>query len=257
MEDERVPPRVRRRAGRRLPPDRRPAIRGAAPAPARQRDLRVPRSGPGRPDLQQPGGACPHHRVAEGHGVAGRRPASRARCPRPSPANPSSIDGKVASVWQYVPEAADPPASAADLARLLRDLHSRPLPPSPPEAFTDPLDGVTAALESAPPDAMPREATRLAGRPGTGTAQQVGRAALPPTPPPDPRGRPSRQPHPGTARHGRARRLGPRRRRPARVGPRPGLLHQPAARLPRARRRRGASGPPTAGTPATGPAWRP
>jgi Phosphotransferase enzyme family len=77
--------------------------------------------------------------------------------PAPVPGQPFAIDGKVASVWQYVPEAADPPASAADLARLLRDLHSRPLPPSPPEAFTDPLDGVTAALESAPANALPRK----------------------------------------------------------------------------------------------------
>ena len=77
--------------------------------------------------------------------------------PAPAAGQPFAIDGKVASVWQYVPEAADPPASAADLACLLRDLHSRPLPPSPPEAFTDPLDGVTAALESAPADALPRE----------------------------------------------------------------------------------------------------
>ena len=77
--------------------------------------------------------------------------------PAPVPGQPFAIDGKVASVWQYVPEAAGPPASAADLGRLLRDLHSRPLPPSPPEAFTDPLAGITAALESAPADAMARE----------------------------------------------------------------------------------------------------
>jgi len=77
--------------------------------------------------------------------------------PAPVPGQPFAIAGKVASVWQYVPEAADPPASAADLARLLRDLHSYPLPPSPPEAFTDPLAGVTAALESVPADALARE----------------------------------------------------------------------------------------------------
>ena len=77
--------------------------------------------------------------------------------PAPFPGQPFAIDGKVASVWQYVPEAAGAPASAADLARLLRDLHSRPLPPSPPGAFTDPLAGVTAALESVPADAMARE----------------------------------------------------------------------------------------------------
>ena len=85
--------------------------------------------------------------------------------PVPVPGQPFTIDGKVASVWQYVPEAADPPASAADLARLLRDLHSRPLPPSPPEAFTDPLDGVTAAMESAPADALaPGQRDWLAGQ---------------------------------------------------------------------------------------------
>jgi len=58
--------------------------------------------------------------------------------PLPVAGQPFTIAGKVASVWQYVPQAAGPPASASDLARLLRDLHSRPLPPSPPEAFTDP-----------------------------------------------------------------------------------------------------------------------
>lgn len=82
------------------------------------------------------------------------RAGSSAPCPRPSRDSPFPVAGKVASVWHYIPEAPDPPASAADLARLLRDLHSRPLPPSPPEAFTDPLAGVTAALESAPADAI-------------------------------------------------------------------------------------------------------
>jgi len=85
--------------------------------------------------------------------------------PATVPGQPFAINGKVASVWQYVPEAAGPPASGADLARLLRDLHSRPLPPSPPEAFTDPLAGVTAALESAPADAMaPEQRDWLAGQ---------------------------------------------------------------------------------------------
>jgi Phosphotransferase enzyme family len=70
---------------------------------------------------------------------------------------PFTIDGKVASVWQYVPDAPGPAPSAIDLARLLRDLHSRPLPPSPPEPLTDPLASVTAALRSAPPDAMPSQ----------------------------------------------------------------------------------------------------
>jgi aminoglycoside phosphotransferase (APT) family kinase protein len=70
---------------------------------------------------------------------------------------PFTISGKVASIWHYVQQATGLPASASDLARLLRDLHSRPLPPFPPESFTDPLDGVTTALQSAPPDALPRE----------------------------------------------------------------------------------------------------
>lgn len=76
--------------------------------------------------------------------------------PAPVAGQPFTINGKVASIWQYVPEAPGPPPSASDLARLLRDLHSRPLPPSPPETLTDPLDSVTAALRSAPPDVMPR-----------------------------------------------------------------------------------------------------
>jgi aminoglycoside phosphotransferase (APT) family kinase protein len=74
--------------------------------------------------------------------------------PAPVPGQPFAIAGHVASVWQYVPEAANPPASARDLALLLRDLHSRAIPSPAPEAFTNPLAGVTAALESAPADAM-------------------------------------------------------------------------------------------------------
>jgi aminoglycoside phosphotransferase (APT) family kinase protein len=77
--------------------------------------------------------------------------------PAPVTGQPFAIAGKVASIWQYVPEAEGPPPSATDLARLLRDLHTRPLPPDPPEAFTDPLDGVTTALDTAPPDAMSRQ----------------------------------------------------------------------------------------------------
>jgi hypothetical protein len=76
--------------------------------------------------------------------------------PAPVTGQPFIIAGKVASVWQYIPEAPSPPASARDLARILRDLHSRPQPPSPPETFANPLDSVTAALQSVPPDTMPR-----------------------------------------------------------------------------------------------------
>ena len=76
--------------------------------------------------------------------------------PAPVAGQPFTIDGKVASVWQYVPEAPGPAPSAIDLARLLRDLHTRPQPPSPPETLADPLASVAAALQSAPPDAIPR-----------------------------------------------------------------------------------------------------
>lgn len=69
---------------------------------------------------------------------------------------PFTIAGKVASVWRYVPETPGPPASASDLGRLLMDLHSRPLPPTPPETLTDPLASVATALQRASPDAMPR-----------------------------------------------------------------------------------------------------
>jgi aminoglycoside phosphotransferase (APT) family kinase protein len=69
---------------------------------------------------------------------------------------PFTSAGKVASVWRYIPEAPSPPPTAGDLARILKDLHSRPLPLSPPQTFTDPLAGISAALQSAPPDAMPR-----------------------------------------------------------------------------------------------------
>lgn len=77
--------------------------------------------------------------------------------PAPVTGQPFTIDGKVASVWRYVPETAGSPASASDLARLLRDLHSRPLPPSPPGTLTDPLANVATALKSAPPGAMPSQ----------------------------------------------------------------------------------------------------
>jgi aminoglycoside phosphotransferase (APT) family kinase protein len=87
--------------------------------------------------------------------------------PAPVTGQPFTIYGKVASVWQYVPETAGPPASAGDLARLLRDLHSRPLPPSPPGTLTDPLANVATALKSAPPGAMPsQDRDWLSGRIG-------------------------------------------------------------------------------------------
>lgn len=70
---------------------------------------------------------------------------------------PFVVDGKVASVWRYVPHAGGPPASATDLARLLRDLHSGPLPPVPPQTLTDPLASVATALQSTAADAMPPE----------------------------------------------------------------------------------------------------
>ena len=75
--------------------------------------------------------------------------------PAPVAGQPFTIADNVATVWQYVPEARTPPPSASDLARILRDLHSRPHPPSPPETLTDPLASVAAALQSALPDAMP------------------------------------------------------------------------------------------------------
>ena len=87
--------------------------------------------------------------------------------PAPVTGQPFTIDGKVASVWQYVPETAGPPASAGDLARLLRDLHFRPLPPSPPGTLTDPLANVATALKSAPPGTMPsRDRDWLSGQIG-------------------------------------------------------------------------------------------
>jgi aminoglycoside phosphotransferase (APT) family kinase protein len=77
--------------------------------------------------------------------------------PAPVTGQPFTINGKVISVWRYVPEAPGPAPSAGDLARLLRDLHTRPVPPSPPEPLTDPLASVAAALRSAAPEAMPRQ----------------------------------------------------------------------------------------------------
>lgn len=77
--------------------------------------------------------------------------------PAPVEGQPFTIDGKVATFWQYVPGAPGPDPSAVDLARLLRELHSRPLPPDPPDPLTDPLAGVRAALRLAPPDAMPSQ----------------------------------------------------------------------------------------------------
>jgi Phosphotransferase enzyme family len=85
--------------------------------------------------------------------------------PAPVPGQPFAIAGRVATIWQYVREAASPPPPASDLARLLRDLHSRAIPPSPPEAFIDPLASVTGILESSAADAMDRaERGWLAGQ---------------------------------------------------------------------------------------------
>jgi aminoglycoside phosphotransferase (APT) family kinase protein len=87
--------------------------------------------------------------------------------PAPVAGQPFTVDGKVASVWQYVPHGQGPSASASDLACLLKDLHSRPLPPFPPETLTDPLASVATALQSAAPEAMARgDRDWLAGRIG-------------------------------------------------------------------------------------------
>lgn len=59
-------------------------------------------------------------------------------------------DGRVVSVWQYIPTATAPPPSAAELGSLLRDLHHQPSMPDPPEFFGDPFASVANAISEAP-----------------------------------------------------------------------------------------------------------
>jgi aminoglycoside phosphotransferase (APT) family kinase protein len=64
------------------------------------------------------------------------------------------IEGKVVSVWDYVPTVSEPPPSARELALILRDLHARPMPPHPPDPLTDPLASIAAAINETA-DAVP------------------------------------------------------------------------------------------------------
>ncbi len=77
-----------------------------------------------------------------------------------APANitgqPFTVQGKVVSAWRLEHTASRPPGTATDLARLLRDLHERPLPADPPDHLDNPLAGVAEAV-SRTPEAMTGE----------------------------------------------------------------------------------------------------
>jgi len=71
---------------------------------------------------------------------------------------PLVINGRVVSLWQYLSLTAGPQPTGAELGKLLRDLHTQPIPPHPLRRFSDPFASVASALDEAP-DAMP-EASR-------------------------------------------------------------------------------------------------
>jgi aminoglycoside phosphotransferase (APT) family kinase protein len=68
---------------------------------------------------------------------------------------PVIIDGRVVTFWRYLATGSPSRPSAADLGRLLRELHASPLPPQPPPPLTDPLSSVAAAVTRTP-EAMPQ-----------------------------------------------------------------------------------------------------
>ncbi|MGH3344547.1 MAG: aminoglycoside phosphotransferase family protein [Carbonactinosporaceae bacterium] len=58
--------------------------------------------------------------------------------------------GRVISVWCYLPTVAEPSPSGADLGRLLRVLHSQPPPDPPVDRFGDPFASVSEAVNEIP-----------------------------------------------------------------------------------------------------------
>ncbi len=67
---------------------------------------------------------------------------------------PLVIDGRVVSLWRHLSLTAGLPPTGADLGKLLRELHTHPVPPHPLGRFSDPFTSVSSAIEEAP-DAMP------------------------------------------------------------------------------------------------------
>jgi len=60
---------------------------------------------------------------------------------------PFTEQGKVVSLWHYVPLAPEPKPTGAELGRLLRNLHEQPDPPQYPGKFADPFTSVVSAIE--------------------------------------------------------------------------------------------------------------
>jgi aminoglycoside phosphotransferase (APT) family kinase protein len=98
-----------------------------------------------------------YDRVAASLKVTGWLAGNGFPCTVPAPVDgqPFVIDGKVVSFWHPVRAVPSPRASAKELASVLRDLHSRPLPPDPPAVLTDPLASVAGAVSEGP-DGLPR-----------------------------------------------------------------------------------------------------
>jgi aminoglycoside phosphotransferase (APT) family kinase protein len=62
--------------------------------------------------------------------------------------------GRVVSVWRYEATTPESPPAAAELGKLLRDLHSQPDPPYLLDRLADPFASVAAAMAQAP-NALP------------------------------------------------------------------------------------------------------
>lgn len=105
--------------------------------------------------------------------------------PAPLPRQPYIVGGKIITFWRFVPLAGDQAPYAADLGRLLRDLHARPLPPAPRAWSTATR---TRATSSAPATAPSCSATGTTPRqaPPSGTPPRsstpAAASATPPTP---------------------------------------------------------------------------
>jgi hypothetical protein len=70
---------------------------------------------------------------------------------------PWRIEGAVVSLWQYVHAAPGPAPTAAELGRLLRELHQQPRPPFGLPASRDPFAGIAEAIENIPDALAPAD----------------------------------------------------------------------------------------------------
>ncbi|WP_165495350.1 phosphotransferase enzyme family protein [Actinomadura roseirufa] len=72
-------------------------------------------------------------------------------CVQPAEVDPFLVDGRVVSVWLLLDDVvAEPPATGAELGRLLHQLHRQPAPPIPLRPLADPFESVEAAIRQHP-----------------------------------------------------------------------------------------------------------